>query len=122
MLDRFRRYEIQAVWSVGLALVSLGPTFVAARLALRRYDGQLGRIVYGSDGFFLLAFAGCVLASMAVAFPGFAMGWNSAGQIRNDRSAASWAGFFLGGAALSANIILLIAFYMLRLRLEAAQP
>ena len=45
-------------------------------------------------------------------------GWSSAGQPRNDRSAASWAGFFIGGLALSANVVLLVAFYMLQLRLE----
>jgi|CXWL01.1.fsa_nt_gi hypothetical protein len=118
MFDRFRRYEIQAVWSIGLALVSLGPTTVAAWLALRNYNDQLGRIVYGSGGFFLGTFAACVVASMAVAFLGFSLGWNSAGQTRNDRSAASWAGFFVGGAALSANVVLMLALYILRLRLE----
>ena len=83
------------------------------------YDSLLGRIRYGSKGFFLVSFAGCVLVSMAIAFLGFCAGLEqAAGQTRNDRSTASWAGFFVGGAALSANIILLLAFYMLRLRLE----
>jgi len=118
MFDRFRRYEIQAVWSVGLALVSLGPTLAAAWLAHRNYNDQLGRIVYGTSGFFLISFAACVVVSLAVAFLGFALGWSSAGQTRNDRSAASWAGFFLGGTALSVNIILMLAFFMLRLRIE----
>jgi hypothetical protein len=118
MFDRFRRYEVQAIWSIGLASASLGPTLIAAWLALRNYESQLGRIVYGSDGFFLITFAACVVASIAVAFLGFVLGWNSAGQTRNDRSAISWVGFFLGGAALSTNVILMLAFYMLRLRLE----
>ena len=117
MFDRIRRYEIQAIWSIALAFVSLGPAAAGAWVVLRNYNDQLGRIVYGSGGRFLLVFSGCVVASMAVAFLGFVLGWNSAGQSRNDRSAASWAGFFLGGAALSANIILLLAFYMLRLKL-----
>lgn len=118
MFERFRRFEVQAVWAIALALISLGPAVTAAWLARRNYDDQLGRIVYGSDGFFLLTFAGCVLASLAISFLGFALGWNSAGQARNHRSSASWAGFFLGGAALSANIVLLLAFFMLRLKLE----
>ncbi len=91
---------------------------VAAWLARRNYNDQLGRIVFGSDGFFLLTFAGCVLVSMIIASIGFALGWNSAGQARNNRSAASWAGFFLSGAVLSANIILVLALYMLRLKLD----
>lgn len=118
MFANFRRYEIQAVWSIGLALASLGPAACATWLALRNYDKQIGRIIYGSDGSFVIGFAGCVVASMAVAFFGFAMGWNSAGQTRNDRSTASWAGFFVGGAILSTDIVLMLAFYMLRLRLE----
>jgi len=119
MFDRLRRYEVQAACSLVLALVSAAPAAVAGFLAFRNYDEQLGRIIYGFKGYFLASFAACVVLSMAVAFLGFAMGWNSAGQPRNDRSGASWAGFFLGGTILSLNIILLLAFYMLRLRLEA---
>ena len=119
MFERLRRYEVQAAWSLALALFSLAPAALASFLALRNYDQQLGRIIYGFKGYFLASFAGCVFLSMAVAFLGFAMGWNSAGKPRNDRSGASWAGFFLGGLVLSVNIILLLAFYMLRLRLEA---
>ena len=70
MFDRFRRYEIQAGWSIGLALVSLGPTIVATWLARRNYDDQLGRIIYGTGGFFLATFAACIVVSTAVAFFG----------------------------------------------------
>lgn len=118
MLNQFRRLEVQAVWALGLGLLSLGPSLAAAFLAFRNYNGQLGRIVYGAEGRFILLFAGCVITSAALAFPGFVLGWSSAGHSRNDRSAASWAGFFLGGVALSANIVLLLALYMLRLRLD----
>jgi len=118
MFEQLRRYETQAVWALGLAVVSLGPAALAALLALRNYNGDLGRIVYGGGGRFVLLFVGGVAASLAIAFPGFVLGWNSAGQPRNDRSAASWAGFLLGGLCLSVNIILLIALYMLGLKLE----
>lgn len=119
MFDQLRRYEVQAACSLALALLSLAPAAAAGWLALRNYDEQLGRIIYGFKGSFLIIFAASVAASMGVAFLGFAMGWNSAGQPRNHRSAASWAGFFLGGLVLTVNIILVLAFYMLRLRLEA---
>lgn len=118
MLNQFRRLEVQAVWAFALGLLSLGPAMAAAVLAVRNYNDQLGRIVYGSQGRFVLLFAACVIASGALAFPGFVLGWSSAGHSRNERSAASWAGFFLGGAALSANVVLLVALYMLKLRLE----
>lgn len=120
MFERLRKYEDQAVWAVALAVISLFPAACAAWLAFRNYDKQIGRIIYGSDGSFLLGFGVCVIASMAIAFFGFALGLNSAGQSRNHRSAASWAGFFLGGLIFSADIILMLAFYMLRLRLEGS--
>lgn len=118
MLGNIRRYEIQAVWALTLAAVAVAPALVATGLAMRNYNADLGRIVYGSKGVFLPAFAASVLFSLLVAFVGFALGWSSAGQPRNHRSSASWAGFFLGGLVLSANIILLLAFYLLQLRLE----
>ena len=116
-VDRLRRYETQAVWALSLALLSLGPALVAAFLALRNYNTQLGRIVYGGSGRFALLFAGSVIVSLAIAFPGFVLGLSSAGKPRNDRSAASWAGFFLAGLCLCANIVLLLAFYLLGLKL-----
>lgn len=119
MFDQLRRYEVQAAWSLALAMLSAAPAALAGYLVIRNYDDQLGRIIYGFKGYFLASFAGCVVLSMAAAFLGFAMGWSSAGQPRNDRSGASWAGFFLGGTVLSLNIIMLLAFYMLRLQLEA---
>jgi hypothetical protein len=117
-VDRLRRYETQAVWALGLALVSFGPACVAVFLALRNYNHQLGRIVYGGSGRFALLFAGSVIASAIIAFPGFVLGLSSAGKPRNDRSAVSWAGFFLGGLCLCGNIILLLAFYLLGLKLQ----
>jgi hypothetical protein len=118
MFERLRRYEVQAIWSLALAVISAAPAAAAGWLALRNYDDQLGRIIYGLKGSFLATFTTCLAASMVAAFVGFAMGWNSAGQPRNDRSGASWVGFFLGGTVLSLNVILLVAFLMLRLRME----
>ena len=115
MLDRLRRFEVQASWALRLAVVSLAPFVAAVWLAMSRYDGQVGRIIYGAKGQFVLAFAVAVLASLAPAVIGFILGLNSAGQRRNDRSSRSWMGFFLGGAILSADVVLLLAFYMLRL-------
>ena len=49
------------------------------------------------------------------AAPGCLLGFNSAGQRRNDKQARSWTGFFVGGAVLTFNLILVIALYMIRL-------
>lgn len=117
MFDRFRRLEVQATWALALGVLSFAPALAATWLAWRNYESELGRIVYGAGGKFLMMFAGCVIVSAAMAFPGFVLGWSSAGHSRNERSGASWAGFFLGGAALSANIVLLIALFMLKLKI-----
>ena len=115
-LGNLRRYDVQARYAFALALVSIVPAFAALWMGWRRFDPDLGRIIYGAQGQFMLAFAGCVVLSMAPAALGFVMGWSSAGQRRNDQSSRSWIAFFVGGGVLTLNVVLLIAFFMLRLK------
>ena len=115
MLEQLRRYEVQASYSLRLGVLAVFPFLGAAYLAYSRYDSVLAQIIYGSRGKFVPAFAGCVLLSLAAAGLAFILGVNSAGQRRNDKSARSWAGFFLGGSIATLDLILMIAFYMLRL-------
>jgi hypothetical protein len=110
-----RRYDIQARYACILSLASSVPFLGAAGLAFRNYDHVLGQIVYGAEGLFVLAFGACLLLSMIPACLGALLGWSSAGQRRNDRPARSWIGFFVGGTVLTFDLILLIAFLMLRL-------
>jgi len=114
--DRLRRYDFQASWAVALALTSVPPFLAAAYLVASRYQSVLGRIVYGGEGRFLVGFAAAALISLALAAGAFALGWNSAGQRRNDLSRRSWIAFFVGGSVLTLNVVLLIAFFMLRLK------
>jgi len=116
VLGNLRRYDVQAKYAFALAMVSIVPAFAALWMGWKRFDADLGRIIYGSQGRFVLAFVGCVVLSMAPAALGFVMGWSSAGQRRNDLSGRSWIAFFVGGSVLTLNIVLLIAFYMLRLK------
>ncbi|MGH8597522.1 MAG: hypothetical protein ACREXT_12765, partial [Gammaproteobacteria bacterium] len=115
-LGSLRRYDVQAKYAFALAMVSIVPSVAALWMGWRRFDADLGRIIYGSQGRFVLAFVGCVLLSMGPAALGFVMGWSSAGQRRNDQSSRSWIAFFVGGGVLTLNVVLLIAFYMLRLK------
>ena len=110
-----RRYDVQAMYALVLSVISVVPLFGAAALALRNYHHELGQIIYGSKGLFLPGFFGCLLPSMVLAAIGFLLGWNSAGQRRNDRPTHSWIGFFLGGIVLTLDLILLAAFCLLRL-------
>ena len=111
-----RRYDVQAKYAFVLVMVSIVPALAALSMGWRRFDADLGRIIYGSQGRFMLAFVGCVVLSAAPAALGFVMGWNSAGQRRNDLSRRSWIAFFVGGSVLTLNVVLLIAFFMLRLK------
>jgi hypothetical protein len=109
-----RRFDVQAKYAAVLAGVSVVPFLGAVALALRNYRHDLGQIIYGAEGRFVMMFLGCVLLSVLPSAGGFLLGWSSAGQRRNDKPAHSWIGFFLGGGVLTLNLILLIAFYMLR--------
>ena len=111
----FRRFDIQARYAVILSAISVVPFLGAAGLVWRNYDRELGQIVYGAQGRFVPTLLGCLLLSMLPGALGFLFGWSSAGQRRNDKPALSWVGFFVGGTVLTLDIILLIAFYLLRL-------
>ena len=115
-LPSLRRFDVQARYAVILSFISVVPFLGAAGLVWRNYDRELGQIVYGAQGRFLPTFVGCVLLSMLPGALGFLFGWSSAGQRRNDKPARSWVGFFLGGTVLTLDIIMLIAFYLLRLK------
>lgn len=113
-MGSLRRFDVQAAYSLVLSLISIPPLIAAVIAVISRYNADLGQIIYGAKGRFLLAFLGAVGVSSALGALGFFLGWNSAGQRRNERQSRSWIGFFVGGAVLTGNVILLIAFCMLR--------
>lgn len=118
-LGSLRRFDVQATYAGFLSVLSAVPALFAAAILLKRYNGELAQIVYGAKGMFVPAFLGCVLVSMLLAGIGCVLGWNSADQRRNDKSFRSWVGFFTGGGVLTLDIILLLAFWMLRLETPA---
>lgn len=115
-LASLRRFDVQANYACILSLASVVPCLGAAFFALRNYRHELGQIVFGTKGYFVPVFLGCLLLSIIPGTIGFVLGWNSAGQRRNDKPKLSWIGFFVGGGVLTVNLILLIAFMMLRFR------
>ena len=117
--SQLRRYDVQARYAMVFALISIVPALVAVALAARNYRHDLGQIVYGSEGSFLPLYLGCVALSALPGLIGFILGWNSSGQRRNDKPARSWIGFFVGGSVVTLDIVLLIAFWMLRLQQPA---
>ena len=115
MFDRLRRYDVQATYSAVLSMAGALPAFFAVALVIRNYEHDLGQIVYGSHGWFVPALLAGLGLSIPAAGAGFLLGWSSAGQRRNDKPARSWFGFFLGGALLTLDFIVLAAFYLLKL-------
>jgi len=113
--SKFRRFDVQASYALVLSLVSVLPCAAAAGVLLMKYDGTLGQIVYGAGGMVAPVFLLCVAVSLLSAFAGFLFGLSSAGQRRNDKSKQSWVGFFVGGTVCTLNVIMVIAFMMLRL-------
>ncbi len=113
--QHLRRYDVQADYACVLSLISVVPFLGGVALVLRNYHHELGQIIYGSKGLYLPVFLGCLFFSTVPSAIGFLLGWNSAGQRRNNKPRRSWIGFFLGGSILTLELILFIAFYMLRL-------
>lgn len=113
-LSSLRRYDVQARYASVLSLSALLPTIGALVLIFRNYHHEVRQIIYGS-GSYVAVLLGCLAVSIALGGLGCLLGWNSAGQRRNDRSGLSWIGFSVGAASLTLDAILLLAFYMLRL-------
>lgn len=109
-----RRYDVQAGYAFTLSLLSILPLIVGIYLTTRNYQSELGQIVYSSKKYLLVHHAS-LLCAMIPAGIAAALGWNSAGERRNDKEGKSWTGFFLGGFVFTLTIILVLAFYLLRL-------
>lgn len=114
-----RRYDVQAKYALVLALLSVVPLIATMVLTVRNYKSELGQIVYGSKKY-VLAHHVCLAGAGIPAAIAAALGWNSAGERRNDKPGRSWTGFFVGGLVVTLCLILLLAFYMLRLERTAA--
>ena len=113
--SKLRRFDVQARYALALSIFSAVPCLAAVVVLMLKYDSALGQIVYGSGGMVVPAFLVCVILSLLPGFAGFLFGLSSAGQRRNDKGARSWIGFFVGGAVCTLDVILMIAFVMLRL-------
>jgi hypothetical protein len=115
ILKNIRRFDVQARFALALSVFSVAPMSGAVFLAYRRYHHELAQIIYRQGSLFLPIFGALIMLSMAPSALGMLLGWSSAGQRRNETQAKSWTGFFLGGTVLTLDLILGIAFWMLRL-------
>lgn len=112
-----RRFDVQARYSLWASLAAILPLVVSALASLSRYDTQLHAIKFGSTGLFKPAFFACLLVTGLLSVLGIGLGFNSAGQRRNNEQKKSWLGFFIGTGVLSLAIILFFAYWTLRLQI-----
>jgi FtsH-binding integral membrane protein len=114
-IGSFRRYDVQAKWSVILSTASVAVLLAVLGLLLRNYHSQIGRIMFGNPLYQMVVMGGMAV-TMLLSGVGLMLGLSSAGQRRNERQKQSWTGFFLGTAVLSLTIIMLAAFWILRMQ------
>lgn len=114
--SQLRRFDVQAKYALVLSLMSVAPWLGAMIVVARNYDHNLGQIVHGAKSLFLPVFLACLGSSLVLSLIGSGFGLNSAGQRRNDKPKWSWTGFLVGSGVATLNVILLIAYFMLKMK------
>lgn len=114
-MSSIRRYDVQAKWSVWFSCAAALSCLVMAALLLRNWHGEIRQVVFGNPMWQPL-YMGCTGLTMLLSVFGVALGYNSAGQRRNDLQRRSWVGFFLGAGVLTLAVILFAAFWLLKMQ------
>lgn len=104
-----RRYETQAQFGAVLSVVGLVMLIPLAVLVFRNIDLEELAIYYGNPlrQILVLGFGGL---AFSLGFAASGLGYNSAGQRRNEKPGLSWLSFFLGAVAMCLAIILVFIF------------
>ncbi len=110
-----RRFDVQARFAAAAALSSILPMAAAVTIAMRNYNDALRQIVYKQNSY-AMALLACLAVSATLGIVASILGFNSADQRVNDKPRLSWMGFFVGGGVVALDIVILIAFVMLRLK------
>ena len=87
-------------------------------LLVRNWHSDVRQIMF-ADPKFQPIYLMCTALTVLLSTFGLVLGWNSAGQRRNDLQRRSWLGFFLGTGVLALAIVFLVAFWMLKLQAPA---
>ena len=114
-----RRFDVQAKWSLAFSLVSVLSCLALVFLLFRNWTPETHQITFRNP-LFKVVCVGFSGVTMILAVFGLALGFNSAGQRRNEKQRLSWTGFFVGAGVLAVACILFLAFYLLRAELPSA--
>ena len=103
-----RRYDTQARISAIVALASISTLVIMTYFVFRGMNWTECVIYYGQLRKPLVYLAAA--ASLLLGTIGFALGFNSAGQRRNDKQQLSWIGFFANAGVIVLTFVLLYFF------------
>ncbi len=99
-----RRYEDQAKASLVFGIVGCLSLLAQILLVFRHVDTNTWSVMYGNmNRKYLILLATAV--SLFLGAIALGLGFNSAGQRRNEKTKLSWLGFFLGAGAVCLAII-----------------
>ena len=107
-----RRYDVQAKVGLIVSIVAMVGVVGMIAVLVRNYSADLQAILIGKGSLILPAYLLVAAGTMLLGAVGVALGFNSAGQRRNEMQRRSWAAFFIGGLACSAAMICLAVFWM----------
>ncbi|HSW46608.1 MAG TPA: hypothetical protein VLM89_13675 [Phycisphaerae bacterium] len=105
-----RRYEDQARASVVVGIAACLGLLAQAVLVFRHINLSEWTIMYGSPNRRTLVLA-ATAAVLGLGLAALGLGFNSAGQKRNDKPQFSWIGFFLGAGTICLTIIFMCLFH-----------
>ena len=106
-----RRADVQAKASVVASGVSLVLALGLIPMVFRHFQPDSLMIYYNRASLRMPMIVACGGVAIMCGMFGFYLGFVSAGHRRNDRPGLSWAGFFIGAAAICATLILLAIFW-----------
>jgi hypothetical protein len=109
-----RRHEDQATVSVILSMLALFGLIPLALVVFRNVNFEQRWIIYNPKTARVMVVLVGAAFSGGLAFLGFVLGINSAGQRRNSRQAFSWLGFAVGAAVMLAAFLMLACFWFLK--------
>ncbi|MCH7702220.1 MAG: hypothetical protein IID37_11080 [Planctomycetes bacterium] len=112
-----RRFDTQAKASWIVSLAAAAGVVVLVFLAGRNLDTELRVIRFSPDSMYKPLYLGICAVTMLLAVVGLVLGFNSAGQRRNEMQTRSWLGFFIGTGSFSLAIVLFWVFWKLQLAL-----
>ncbi len=99
-----RRYEDQAKASVVFGIAACASLLAQAALVFRHVDTNTWSVIYGSMNRRYLIFLATAVSLLLGAIA-LGLGFNSAGQRRNEKPQLSWLGFFLGAGTVCVAIV-----------------